>query len=143
MTKKRKTLNGPFWTLNLGFCSFGLFRISIFGFRICRMSRLIRLAAWMLLVAFAGLANAAGSWQEDWERSLQAAKKEGTLAMIGPPGADRRDALTETFQKKYGSALSTTPIPAPAFYPGSAPSVRRIAICGMSSSPALQRVWRR
>ena len=69
------------------------------------MSRLIRLAAWMLLVALAGLANAAGSWQEDWERSLQAAKKEGTLAMIGPPGADRRDALTETFQKKYGISV--------------------------------------
>ena len=31
-----------------------------------------------------------------------AAKSEGKLAMIGPLGTDRRDALTEAFQSKYG-----------------------------------------
>ena len=61
--------------------------------------------AWMLLVLLAGRAQAAAAWQEEWERILQAAKKEGTVAMIGPPGADRRDALTETFQKKYGISV--------------------------------------
>jgi hypothetical protein len=34
MFKKEKVLNGPFWILNLGFAGFGLFRISIFRFRI-------------------------------------------------------------------------------------------------------------
>ncbi len=61
--------------------------------------------AWILLLALAGLANAGAAWQDEWERTLQAAKKEGTVAMIGPPGADRRDALTETFQKKYGITI--------------------------------------
>ena len=59
----------------------------------------------MLLVALAGLANAAGSWQEEWERVLQAAKKEGKVAMIGPVGAERRDALTIAFEKKYGISV--------------------------------------
>jgi hypothetical protein len=34
MFKKQKVLNGPFWILNFGFAGFGLFRISIFGFRV-------------------------------------------------------------------------------------------------------------
>ncbi|HEY3302816.1 MAG TPA: extracellular solute-binding protein [Candidatus Binatia bacterium] len=59
----------------------------------------------MLLPSLAGEANAGVAWQEEWERILQAAKKEGKLAMIGPPGADRRDALTETFQKKFGISI--------------------------------------
>ena len=36
---------------------------------------------------------------------LQAAKKEGKVAMIGPTGADRRDALTIAFEKKYGISI--------------------------------------
>src|SRR5215468_190316 len=55
---------------------------------------------WMF--ALVGLANAGVAWQEEWERVLQAAKKEGKVAMIGPVGADRRDALTIAFEKKYG-----------------------------------------
>ena len=44
-------------------------------------------------------------WQEEWDRVLQAAKKEGKVAMIGPVGADRRDALTIAFEKKYGISV--------------------------------------
>jgi iron(III) transport system substrate-binding protein len=61
--------------------------------------------AWMLLLALAGLANAGAAWQEEWERVVQAAKKEGKLAIVGPTGADRRDALTIAFEKKYGIAI--------------------------------------
>ena len=63
------------------------------------------LRAWLLLLAVTELVNAAPAWQDEWERTLQAARKEETVAMIGPPGADRRDALTETFQKKYGITI--------------------------------------
>jgi iron(III) transport system substrate-binding protein len=65
------------------------------------MFRII-LRAWILLLPLAGLANAGAAWQEEWDRVLQAAKKEGKVAMIGPVGADRRDALTIPFEKKYG-----------------------------------------
>jgi iron(III) transport system substrate-binding protein len=58
--------------------------------------------AWIYLLALAGLASAGAAWQEEWDRVLQAAKKEGKVAMIGPVGADRRDALTIPFEKKYG-----------------------------------------
>jgi iron(III) transport system substrate-binding protein len=57
---------------------------------------------WIYLLALAGLASAGAAWQEEWDRVLQAAKKEGKVAMIGPVGADRRDALTIPFEKKYG-----------------------------------------
>src|SRR5438046_6869678 len=60
---------------------------------------------WMLLLALAGLANAGAAWLEEWERVLQAAKKEGKVAIIGPIGADRRDALTIAFEKKYGISV--------------------------------------
>jgi iron(III) transport system substrate-binding protein len=73
--------------------------VSDFGF--CCMFRII-LRAWILLLPLAGLANAGAAWQEEWDRVLQAAKKEGKVAMIGPVGADRRDALTIPFEKKYG-----------------------------------------
>src|ERR671925_778308 len=47
-------------------------------------------------------ASAQLSFGQEWEKILAAGKKEGKLAMIGPVGADRRDALVEPFQKKYG-----------------------------------------
>ena len=40
-------------------------------------------------------------WKQKWEQVLQKAKKEGTVAVAGPPGADARIALTEGFQKSY------------------------------------------
>ncbi len=52
-----------------------------------------------------GAALAAAPGQEEWERVLQAAKKEGKVAIIGPTGADRRDALTIPFEKKYGIGI--------------------------------------
>ena len=60
---------------------------------------------WLLTALLTGAAFAAAPGQEEWERVLQAAKKEGKVAIIGPTGADRRDALTVTFEKKYGIAV--------------------------------------
>jgi iron(III) transport system substrate-binding protein len=36
-----------------------------------------------------------------WEQTVAAAKKEGTVTVIGPQGSETRDALTLAFQKKY------------------------------------------
>jgi iron(III) transport system substrate-binding protein len=60
----------------------------------------------VLTVAFfaalrvAGFAAAAS--QADWDKVLEAAKKEGKVSVIGPVGPDRRDILTVPFQQKYG-----------------------------------------
>jgi iron(III) transport system substrate-binding protein len=60
---------------------------------------------WMLTALLTGAVFAAAPGQEEWERVLQAAKKEGKVAIVGPTGADRRDALTIAFEKKYGIAI--------------------------------------
>lgn len=39
--------------------------------------------------------------QEEWARVLAAAKKEGRVVVLGPPGADVRNALTLPFQTSY------------------------------------------
>ena len=60
---------------------------------------------WLLTALLTGTGFAAAPGQEEWERVLQAAKKEGKVAIIGPTGADRRDALTIAFEKKYGIGI--------------------------------------
>ncbi len=52
---------------------------------------------------------AASSWQEEWDRVVRAAKSEGKLTLIGPLGADRRDALSQAFQSKYGISVEYQP----------------------------------
>ena len=42
---------------------------------------------WMLTALLTGAAFAAAPGQEEWERILQAAKKEGKVAVVGPTGA--------------------------------------------------------
>ena len=55
----------------------------------------------LLALAFGG-ASAGADWQSDWDRTLAAAKKEGTVAVITDVTASMRDALTLAFQTKYG-----------------------------------------
>jgi iron(III) transport system substrate-binding protein len=47
-----------------------------------------------------GPAAAGTDWQADWEKTLAAAKQEGTVAVIGPPGDSYRAALL-AFQEQY------------------------------------------
>jgi iron(III) transport system substrate-binding protein len=46
-------------------------------------------------------AQAAAPKSSEWEKTVAAAKKEGQVVIMGPAGADVRDALTQGFQKKY------------------------------------------
>ncbi len=39
---------------------------------------------------------------EEWEKVLEAAKKEGTVSVVGAVGSNRRDVLIQPFEKKYG-----------------------------------------
>jgi len=51
----------------------------------------------MVTVSSVPMANA-----DEWDKVLAAAKKEGTVSMIGPLGSKVRDTLTQNFEKKYG-----------------------------------------
>jgi iron(III) transport system substrate-binding protein len=66
---------------------------------------MVLMASWLLTAPFAGPAFSAAPGQDEWERVLLAAKKEGKVALVGPVGADRRDALTLAFEKKYGISV--------------------------------------
>ena len=59
-----------------------------------------RLLVYLLVTLWA--ASAELCFGQEWEKILAAGKKEGTVAVIGPVGADRRDVLVDPFQKKYG-----------------------------------------
>jgi iron(III) transport system substrate-binding protein len=53
----------------------------------------------ILLAAVSG--SAMSQTSQPWEQILAAAKKEGTVTVIGPQGNETRDALSIGFQKKY------------------------------------------
>ncbi len=67
------------------------------------MQRFYSLVTTVLMIAVGGVVGyvpmAAAA---EWEQVLAAAKKEGTVAVVGPAGNDRRDLLTLSFEKKYG-----------------------------------------
>src|SRR3990172_3303516 len=49
----------------------------------------------------AGPTGGAAPWQEEWDRVVAAAKREGRIAISGPAGDEPRRAL-EGFEKKFG-----------------------------------------
>ena len=56
-------------------------------------------------------------WKADWDRTVAAARQEGTLIVSGPSGSIWRDQLME-FQKAYpGIKLSITPFASRDFWP--------------------------
>ena len=62
------------------------------------------LAAIIAALNFSALAIAAAApaaSDSDWNKTVSAAKKEGKLVIMGPPGPDIRDAHTTGFKKKY------------------------------------------
>lgn len=66
------------------------------------MRRIIsRGLAWVVILGLAPAAMAQQDWRQEWEKTLAAAKKEGTVAVLGPRQIQARDVLL-TFEKKYG-----------------------------------------
>ena len=41
------------------------------------------------------------AWQAEWAEIVAAAKREGSVVVVGPQGNETREALTAGFQKKY------------------------------------------
>ena len=54
-------------------------------------------------------AAAPAAWEQEWARTLEAAKREGKVVVAGPTGAERRKALTEPFERKYGITVEFQP----------------------------------
>jgi iron(III) transport system substrate-binding protein len=54
-----------------------------------------------LLLSGRGPAGAQGDWRAEWNRVLDAAKREGRVAIAAAPSADFRAALVGPFQKAY------------------------------------------
>jgi iron(III) transport system substrate-binding protein len=52
--------------------------------------------------AAAAGASAAAARDAEWQAVVEAAKREGTVALMGPTGNDNRDALVVPFQEQYG-----------------------------------------
>ncbi len=85
------------------------------------------LAIW--LVACTGTAPPTGSapaapsaspkepWEQDWDRLVEAAKREGRVAVAGIQGEDNRVALTEAFEKKYGITVDYVGVGGPELPP--------------------------
>jgi iron(III) transport system substrate-binding protein len=58
-------------------------------------------AAVVTLCCAGGVAAAPAPKSGEWEQTVAAARREGQVVIMGPAGADVRDALTQGFQKKY------------------------------------------
>jgi len=56
----------------------------------------------LLLGVLVPSAIAQQDWRQEWEKTLAAAKKEGTVAVLGPRQVMARDVMVGPFQKKYG-----------------------------------------
>ncbi|HEY1269094.1 MAG TPA: extracellular solute-binding protein [Candidatus Binatia bacterium] len=57
-------------------------------------------AASLAYTSFA-FAQTKPAWQERWDKVLAAAKKEGTVVVLGPPGDVIRNAMIDGFKKAY------------------------------------------
>src|SRR5262249_60325199 len=70
-------------------------------------SLLIPFLSWTL-AAYAGAADAKPDWQSEWDKTLQAAKKEGKLSLYLFQGEGELGAVAQTLQKKYPEISVTT-----------------------------------
>ena len=50
-----------------------------------------------------------GGWQSEWEKAMQAARKEGSISIYTSSGTNGRKAITEGFERKYGVKAEFTP----------------------------------
>ncbi len=68
------------------------------------MQHKFRVLTVILAVLFSSSVGAVGApaaSDTEWNKTVAAAKKEGKVVIMGPPGSDVRDAYTLGFQKKY------------------------------------------
>jgi iron(III) transport system substrate-binding protein len=64
--------------------------------------RLGNLAAVALLACTSVAQAQTANWQKDWEETLAAAKKEGTVIVLGQPSPAMRNVILPKFTERYG-----------------------------------------
>ncbi len=74
-------------------------------------------------------------WAQEWEKVLEAAKKEGKVSLIGPVGGDRRDVLASPSRKNMASRWSIGAIAAPVSAHGYRLNATPASISGTLPSP--------
>ncbi len=68
----------------------------------CRVARLAAVAAFATALGLAATVLAATSdSQQDYDKTLAAARAEGKVIVAGPPGADQRRAIVQNWAKAY------------------------------------------
>jgi len=71
--------------------------------------RFFTAAAIFLAAASASAQTGKPGGHAEWEKVLEAAKKEGTVVVSLPPSAELRKAMEETFNKRFGIVLESVP----------------------------------
>jgi len=74
------------------------------------MQRVLKLAAYavfsvILLATSLDSARAQSGWQAEWEKTLAAAKREGTVVAGIPASSELRKAISGRFKEKFGIAI--------------------------------------
>src|SRR5712692_6343846 len=77
-----------------------------------RMTMIGRIAALMVFVVLPSIGKTADA-QSEWEKTLAAARKEGTLVVGVPASAELRKALESKFQEKFKISLELFPARGP------------------------------
>jgi iron(III) transport system substrate-binding protein len=55
------------------------------------------------------------TWEQEWERTLAAARQEGKVVVAGVPTDDARQASTEPFERRYGISVQYEPLGGPQY----------------------------
>ena len=74
-----------------------------------RQCKCICLAVAALLTIFLPGSFQAAEWQTEWEKTLAAAKREGTLVVGIPASSELRKTIDAKFKEKFGIALELFP----------------------------------
>ena len=72
-------------------------------------AHILRLLSVILVVAITSSAES----QDEWKKTVEAAKKEAKIVAGGPPTAVLRKQFKETFEQKFGIELELVSAPGP------------------------------
>ena len=84
------------------------------GFRVSSLNTVmaILLLAVLFSIALPSGVYAQTTWQDEWEKTLTATKKERKVVVGIPPSAELRKALESAFKSKFGFELELFLLPA-------------------------------
>jgi hypothetical protein len=107
------------------------------------MPRVIGLfvVAFFCTIALEG-ARAQPAWQDEWEKTLAAAKKEGKAVVGVPPSSELRKELESVFKARFGFELELFPATGPQIANRVVPKARLACVTSILLSLALAPVCR-